>query len=103
MPAQIDAGIMGFSNGNSLIQDGQRYVVAAVVSHTEITMADHNQQECQPRKLKWQLRKKTLELRNDNNIIKATFYGVWLLPVMLQSLPLKKWPLPVTLMVISDH
>ena len=37
MTAQMDAGVMGFTNVNSLIQDGQRYAGAAVVSNTEFT------------------------------------------------------------------
>ena len=89
MTAQIDAGVTGLTNGDCLIKDGQRYAGKVVVSHTEITMSDHNLQECQPRKMKWQFRKKSLELRKDINIIKATFYGLWSLHVMLQSLPVK--------------
>ena len=37
MTAQIDAGVMGFTNGNNIIQDGQRHSGAAVVSNTENT------------------------------------------------------------------
>ena len=37
MTAQIDVVVTGLTNDNSLIQDGQRYAGAAVVSHTKIT------------------------------------------------------------------
>ena len=40
MTAQIDAGVMGFTHGNCLIQDGQRYAEAAVESNTDITWAE---------------------------------------------------------------
>ena len=37
MTAHIDVGVTGFTNVNCLIQDGQGYAGAAVVSNTEIT------------------------------------------------------------------
>ena len=40
MMAQKDVGVMGFTNGNCLIQDGQRCAGAAVVSNTEITCGE---------------------------------------------------------------
>ena len=42
MSAQMDAGVMGFTNGNSFIQDGHRYAGTAVVSNTEITWAEQH-------------------------------------------------------------
>ena len=36
----MDAGVMGFTHGNRLIQVGQRYAGAAMVSNTEITWAE---------------------------------------------------------------
>ena len=37
MTDRIDVEITGFTNGNCLIQDGQGYTGAVVVSNTEIT------------------------------------------------------------------
>ena len=103
MTAQIDVGVMGFTNGNSIIQDGQRYAGTAVVSNTENTYAGPHLARMSAQKAELAALKKSLELRKGIKVIKAPFYGVWPNSVMLQSLPVKTQPLPVTLMVTSGH
>ena len=94
---------MGFTHGNCLIQDGQRYAGAAVVSHTEITWAESHLARMSTQRAELAALKKSLEQRKDIKVIKATFYGGRPLPVKLQPHPVKTWPLPVTLTVTSGH
>ena len=103
MTAQMDAGVTGFTNGNSLIQDGQGYAGAAVVSNTEITWTRPHLVEMPAQRAELAALKKSLEQRKDIKVIKATFYGGRPLPVKLQPHPVKTWPLPVTLTVTSGH
>ena len=99
----MDTGVTGFTNGNSLIQDGQRYAGVAVMSNTKIICAGPHLARVSAQKAELAALKKSLEERKNIKVIKATFYGVWTLPVMLQSLPVKTWPLAVTLMVTSRY
>ena len=56
---------MGFTNVNRLIQDGQRYAGAAVVSNTEITWAKPHLAGMSAQKAEVGALKKSLELRKD--------------------------------------
>ena len=77
MTAQMDAGVMGFTNVNCLIQDGQRYAGAAVVSNTEITWARPHLAGVSSQKAELAaLKKMSLELRKYIKVIKVPFYGV---------------------------
>ena len=78
MTVQIDVEVTGFANGNCLIQDGQRYAGAAVVSNTENTcgaphLAGMSAQEAELAALKI-----SLELRKG----KTQRAGVPLLPLI---------------------
>ena len=89
MNSQKDEGLTGITNGNRLIQDGQRYAGTAVVSNTEITCAERHMAVMSAQKAELAALKKSLELRKDIKVIKATFCGVQ--------------PFPVTVMVTSGH
>ena len=73
-----------FTNGNHLIQDGQRYAGVAVVSNTEITWAEPYLAGMSAQKAELAALKMTLEVRKYIKGIKPTSWGVWPLPVMLQ-------------------
>ena len=103
MTAQTDAEITGFNNGNCLIHDGQRYVGAAVVSNTEITWPKTYLAGMSAQRAELTALKKSLQLRKYIKVIKGTYCGVWPLPVMLLSLPVKTQPLPVTVAFTSGQ
>ena len=73
MTAQIDVGVTGFTNGNSIIQDGQRYAGTAVVSNTENTYAGPHLARMSAQKAELAALKKSLELRKGIKVIKAPF------------------------------
>ena len=103
MTAHIDVGVTGFINGNCLIQDGQRYAGAAVVSNTENTCGGPHLAGMSTQEVELAALKMSVELRKDIKVISATSCGVTILPIMLQSLHIKPQPLPVTVTFTSGH
>ena len=65
MTAQTDAGVMRFTNGTCLIQDGQRYAGVSMVSNTDITWAEPHLAGMSAQKAELAALKKSLELRKD--------------------------------------
>ena len=105
MNSQIDEGLTGFTNGNRLIQDGQRYAGAAVVSNTKNTWAEPHLAGMSVQEGELAALKMSFELKKDIKVIRATSCTVWPLPVMLQLLPLTTRTLPwsVTVIVTSSY
>ena len=65
MNAQMDAEVRWFTNGNSLIQDGQWYAEAVVVSNTEIIWTKPLLARMSAQKTELKALTKLLELNND--------------------------------------
>ena len=65
MTAQMDAEVTWFTNGNSLIQYGQRYAGAVVISKTEIISAESLLAGMSDQKGKLAALAKALELRTE--------------------------------------
>ena len=63
MTLQIDAGVTVFTNGHSLIQDGQSYAGVVVVSNTKITWAESHLSGMSAQKAELEAMKTSLELR----------------------------------------
>ena len=78
MTLQIDAGVTVFTNGHSLIQDGQSYAGVVVVSNTKITWAESHLSGMSAQKAELEAMKTSLELRKN----KTQRAGVSLLPLI---------------------
>ena len=65
MTAQMDAEVTWFTNGNSLIQDKQRYAGTAVVSDTKIIWAELILEGTSDQKAELAALTKAIELRKD--------------------------------------
>ena len=89
MTLQIDAGVTVFSNGHSLIQDGQRYAGVVVVSNTKITWAESHLSGMSAQKAELEAMKTSLELRKN----KTQMAGVPLLPLISMGPFIRRGPI----------
>ena len=78
MTVQIEVGVTGFTNGNCLIQDGQRYAGAVVVSNTENTCGGPHLAGMSAQEVELAALKMSLELRKG----KTQMAAVILLPLI---------------------